>query len=274
MDVEVHRLATAGRTPFRAAESTEKVRGGAAIRCQGSSRSPDGPQNRSKVMKAGLANSILEVFKKHATPQPYGCVNDLMPYLTDPRDDSDPDVQTVRKRNQGAKLRYGWRNLKEYFEVAGGWTSVQWKNTSYLEGVMLNGRRIPQPGASGIDWCGIFATYCWIKGGLPGARWTFPGLSGPDVVKKPGHKGLTAGDIAILDGPLWHHFLVGGFDGSPDKDSTIAISLNGNSDYQGITTKHEVRVGDIKAYYTVENPFLDRLEKMYGPSSKTSQATS
>lgn len=219
-------------------------------------------------MYESLANRIIDVARKHATPPPYGVVNDFTPYVPDLLDASDTDLQAVLRRNEGKgfQLRFGWRNLKEYFEVGGGWGPKEWLNTGYLEGVMFKGQKIPQPGQPGVDWCGVFAAYCWVKGGVSTAKWKFPGVGGPDVVKVGGNKGISVGDIAILDGPLYHHFLVTAINGPADKGSTSVDAINGNSDYQGITTKKNMaKIDDIKAYLTVPNKmFIDVLGDMYG----------
>ena len=206
-------------------------------------------------MYEALANRILGVARAHATPTPYGVVNDFAPYEPDPRDDSDPDLQGVlRRAGKGTRLRFGWRNLKEYFEVGGGWGPKEWHNTGYLEGVILNGYKIPQPGFPGVDWCGVFAAYCWVKGGVTGAKWSFPGITGPDVTKVYGTKGISVGDIAILEGPLWHHFLTTAIHGPTAQPSTTFADITGKCNYPDITTKKNMaRIQDIKAYVTVPN---------------------
>ncbi len=58
--------------------------------------------------------------------------------------------------------RFGWPNLKGYFEVAGGFTDAHWsqkgtyngQEISNLDGVKLNNKRVPQKNktATGISW--------------------------------------------------------------------------------------------------------------------------
>ena len=139
-------------------------------------------------MDTRYANTIINVARGEAIPPPYGKVND---FLTEPG--GDPNV------------RYGWKRLKEYFEVAARYNDGHWRIPGYLDGVKLKNQRIPQPGQSGIQWCGIFATWVWIKAGVPGVYWASPGIKGPDVKIIAGFKGIGLGDIGVQTGGLVHH---------------------------------------------------------------------
>ena len=95
---------------------------------------------------------------------------------------------------------------------------------------------------------------------MPGAHWMSPGVGGPDVKKTWGSGGIGIGDIAVIQaGGLMHHFLVSGFEG----EGTIVDTINGNSDYQGVTRK-SLAVSTIAAYYTVDDPFFRTLQAQYG----------
>jgi hypothetical protein len=177
-------------------------------------------------MDTRYANTIINVARGEAIPPPYGKVND---FLTEPGGDP--------------KVRYGWKRLKEYFEVAARYNDGHWRIPGYLDGVKLKNKRIPQPGQSGIQWCGIFATWVWIKAGVPGVYWASPGIKGPDVKIIAGFKGIGLGDIGVQTGGLVHHFIISKINGPPDKPGTTVETINGNSTYQGITTYTETALG-------------------------------
>ena len=197
-------------------------------------------------MDSRFAPAVIQVAKEEATPQPYGKVNDKF---------FEPGVEKG--------LRFGWKRLKEYFEVAGKWTEAHWRMPGYLDGVKLNNKRVTQPGTSGLNWCGIFATWVWIKAGVPGVSWGFPGVKGPNVKKVAGYKGIGLGDIAVLNGALVHHCIISDIKGDVDNGSAQLETINGNSDYQGITIK-PITLQQINCYYTIEDKFYDMLKAQYG----------
>ena len=196
-------------------------------------------------MDSRFAASVIRVAREEATPPPYGKVNDKLPEPGEP----------------GA--RFGWKRLKDYFETAGKFTENHWRQPGYLDGVRLNNKRVPQPGQSGINWCGIFATWVWIKAGVPGVYWGFPGVKGPNVKLVYGYKGIGLGDIAVMQGSLVHHCIVSDIKGPADKGSTQIETINGNSDYQGITIKPET-LQHVSCFYTIEDKFFDFLKSQYG----------
>ena len=198
-------------------------------------------------MEERLARRVIEAAKAEALPGPYGVVNDFQ-YDTE----------------NGQQVRHNWRRLKAYFEVAGKYSERNWRDPAVLDGVRGRNKRVPQNGASGIQWCGIFATYCWIKGGLTTVRWGWPNIVGANVRKTWGFKGVEAGDIAVIAANnLHHHFLIEKITGSNTDPSSVADTINGNSDYQGITRK-KVTVGMIVAYYTYEDTLINKLSALYG----------
>jgi hypothetical protein len=199
-------------------------------------------------MDSRFAQTIVNIAKEEATPEPYGKVN---------------DKERVYEGGKMTPYRFGWERLKEYFEVAAGYTEGHWRMPGYLDGVKINNKRIPQPGQDGVHWCGIFATWVWIKAGVMGVKWGNPGVKGANVVKRDGFKGIGLGDIAILKGKLVHHFIVTKINGSPDLSTTTIETVNGNSDYQGIRVKPAV-LQDVVYYYTFEDPLFNYLKSQYG----------
>ncbi len=193
-------------------------------------------------MDSRYTSAIVRIATEEATPTPYGKVNDAR---------SEP--------GEGQNVRFGWRRLKEYFDVACKFTDRHWKIPGYLDGVKIKNKRIPQPGQSGISWCGVFATYIWIKSGVPGISWEFGvGVQGPNVKKMAGSKGIAPGDIAVLKGGLVHHCIVSRFDGEKSIET-----INGNSDFQGITIKKN-NLTEISYYYTMQDDFYNFLQSQYG----------
>lgn len=197
---------------------------------------------------------------------------------------SDKDI--VYEQGKPTEIRYGWENLKGYFEVAAGFTDMHWKAKGFLDGqeitnldgVRLRNKRVPQRNAgaggvtwSGTQWCGIFATWCWIKAGVPQVTWGFPGVKGQKVrivpdFKNPKNKDLTMadlniGDIAVLNDEdpnnrLVHHCIVTRIMGESFE------SVNGNSDYQGVLLKTLPRKR-ISSFYTYKDDLLTILKDMY-----------
>ena len=208
------------------------------------------------------AKAILKFAGDECEPPGFGKVNDFQVATAE-------DFSRDYPRKPGDDVRRGWMHLKEIFEVAGGFSERTWKNEGYLDGVRLKNHRVPQPQTSGIQWCGIFATYCWIHGQVPGVRWAFPGVAGPNVKKVWGFNGLGLGDIAVIAADnLNHHFIFAGFRDENRGPSAIINTINGNSDGQSIkrgpTSRGEVTLGQVVAYYTVVVPLSDKLKSMYG----------
>lgn len=189
-------------------------------------------------MDSRYVNEIIRVAGEEAAPAPYGKVNDF---------------QRVYKDGKMTNERFGWERLKGYIGTAARFTDQHWKIPGYLDGVKINNKRIPP----GIHWCGIFATWVWIKAGVPGVYWAMPGVAGPNVKKVWGSEGISKGDIGVLSGGLVHHFIVADVNGK-DLDT-----INGNSTYQGITLKKN-KTDEVSAYYTIEDKFFGYLKSQYG----------
>ena len=159
---------------------------------------------------------------------------------------SDLDTTTELLSWGGSRqIRKGWKNLKEFFDVAvQGWTEQHWKVNGYLDGVKVPGRRIPQPNKpSGMSWCGIYATWVWIKAGKT-TKWV-PGVGPTNAVKVAGNKDIQVGDICVQYGGEVHHFIPVAINGD---DIT---GVNGNSNYQSILAKPMKR-STINYYYRPE----------------------
>ncbi len=161
--------------------------------------------------------------------------------------------------------RFGWQRLKQYFDEAllgGG--PFYWSQTHdikidgtletilFLNGVRGNNWRVPNiadPFHGGIHWCGIFATWCWIKAGVP-TKWP-PGGPPLGIKKRGANVELPPpkpGDILVQGGNLVHHSLL-----MPDdvgRDHYLVI--NGNSDFQSILIKPITRKS-VVAIYSLED---------------------
>jgi len=144
------------------------------------------------------------------------------------------------------KIRRGWKNYKEFFDVAvQGWTENHWKAPGYLDGVKVPGKRVPkipgQPG--GISWCGIFGVWCWIKAGK-NSKWV-PAVGPTNATKVAGNQGIQVGDICVQYGGEVHHFI------PIEVNGDDLLGVNGNSDYQSILIKPMKRAS-VNYYYRPE----------------------
>ncbi len=174
---------------------------------------------------SALRKRIIEVAKQQATPPP-GKVSDLVT-ATDPA--------------TGKNVRAGWKQLQEFFDVAvTGWNANYWKDHQILAGVQVPGKRIPQPGTSGISWCGIFATWVLIKAGM-NVKWTLG--KGINLPLKSG-QGFRPGDVCVKKGDRVHHFI-------PITDTDPMQTVNGNSDNQSILIK-PTHKSQVAYYYQVD----------------------
>ena len=157
------------------------------------------------------------------------------------------DLDTVIETSpQGLQrtVRRGWKNYKEFFDVAvAGWSENHWKAPGFLEGVKKPGGRIPQPGRSGISWCGIFATWCWIKAGKQ-TKWV-AGVGPTNATRVAGNAGIQVGDICVQMGGEVHHFV------AVEPGSATFLGVNGNSDYQSILQK-PMSLSTVQYYYRPE----------------------
>lgn len=132
-------------------------------------------------------------------------------------------------------IRRGWRNYKAFFdEAVAGWTEGHWSVKANIDGVKVPGKRIPQGGGDGVSWCGIFATWCWVKAGKQ-TEWMM-GV-GPTMSQRvTGRDGIQVGDICVQANAKVHHFVA--IDVS---DPNVIIGVNGNSDWQSILVKPMAR---------------------------------
>jgi peptidoglycan hydrolase-like protein with peptidoglycan-binding domain len=169
-----------------------------------------------------LRQRILGIAVAQAKAGPNGAVSD--------RDTAFEAGQTVRR---------GWRRLKEYFDMSvAGWTENHWKMPGYLAGVQLPGKRVPQTGTSGIQWCGIFATWVLIQAGLP-VQWVLG--RGISPLKPRFDRDFAPGDVCVMNHNV-HHFIPIAIEG--DTMQTV----NGNSDFQSILIKSR-GVKEVAYYY-------------------------
>ena len=207
---------------------------------------------REAALRAGLAEAfpVSKVTDFITTPAESPLSTELPPLGRPP---------TYRPR----QWRFGWPRLKHYYDVAAeGVNDRWWRMTgetnaegspqiiTNLDGVRGFNLRVPQPNAmSGIHWCGIFATWCWIQAGVK-TKWPWGGpprgITKRWMDKKPPPP--KPGDMLVLAKPLIHHFLLLPDDAGPNH----YLSLNGNSDYQSITIKRIERSG-LVAYYSLED---------------------
>ena len=143
-------------------------------------------------------------------------------------------------------IRKGWKNLKGFFDQGvAGWTEQHWKAPGYLDGVKVPGKRVPQGPSkpSGVSWCGIFATWCWIKAGKQ-TKWVL-GVGPSNATRVSGNQGIQVGDICVQSGGEIHHFIPVEINGDEIQ------GVNGNSSYQSILLKPMKRA-TIAYYYRPE----------------------
>ena len=188
---------------------------------------PDVPPNPSVDIPAGLSplrRKILEIGMGEALPEP-----------------AVTDLKTLQ--DGGQTVRAGWKRLKQYFdEGVEGWSEQKWKDKATYDGVRIPGRRIPQPGTSGVSWCGIFATWVARSAGIE-TQWRM-GL-GPSGLKLHYARDCKPGDIAVMAKNV-HHFIIAG----PISDTVLTI--NGNSDNQSIQVKPRP-LSSVVYFYSVED---------------------
>ncbi|MEZ5365717.1 MAG: hypothetical protein R2748_26150 [Bryobacterales bacterium] len=187
---------------------------------------PDKPQNTEKPEGLSpLRQKIIAIAQQQAMPPP-GKVSDLV---------------TMKDPATGKVMRKGWQQLQRFFdEAVSGWTPNHWKDPKILAGVQIPGRRIPQPGTSGVSWCGIFATWVLIEAGMK-VKW---GLGKGINLPIKGDQNFRAGDVCIKKGDRVHHFI-------PITDGDPMQTVNGNSDNQSILIKPLAR-SQVAYYYQVD----------------------
>lgn len=160
---------------------------------------------------------------------------------------SDLDTATETLSWGGTRtIRKGWKNYKAFFDDAvAGWTENHWKAPGYLDGVKVPGKRVPQGPSkpSGVSWCGIFGTWCWLKAGKQ-TKWVV-GAGPTNATRVNGNSGIQVGDICVQSGAEVHHFV------AVDIQGDTLQGVNGNSDYQSILLKPMGR-GSVVYYYRPE----------------------
>lgn len=174
---------------------------------------------------------------------PYGDVGGSAKYgIT-----SDYDIIPERLPNgQSRPIRRGWKNYKEFFDVAvHSWTERHWTAPGYLDSVKVPGKRVPvSPGSDkGLHWCGIFATWCWIKAGK-NTKW-MSGAGPTNAERVWGNQGIQPGDMCVQSGGLVHHFIATEINGDE------ITGVNGNSTAQSILIK-TVNRSTVAYYYQPE----------------------
>lgn len=193
----------------------------------------------------GVSPLRTEILKwaKLAVSGPYGDVGGGAKYgIVSDWDTTEETLSWGGKRT----VRRGWKNYQEFFDVAvAGWTSNHWLVPGYLDGVKIPGKRVPKaPGSDvGVSWCGIFATWCWIKAGK-NTKWV-AGLGPTNVTKIAGNQGIQPGDMCVQYGTEVHHFLAVGVNGQN------VDSINGNSMAQSIIAKPHP-LSTVNYYYRPE----------------------
>ncbi len=204
-----------------------------------------GPSPAAPNGPATVSNLRREIVKwaKLAAHGPYGDVGGGAPHGI--ISDLDTVIETL---SWGGKrtVRRGWKNYKEVFDVAvAGWSPNHWNAPGYLDGVKVPGKRVPlAPGSSvGISWCGIFATWCWIKAGKS-TKWA-AGVGPMGAKKVGGNQGIQPGDMCVQYGSEVHHFLATAVNG------TTVEGIHGNSTAQSILDK-PVNLGTINYYFQPE----------------------
>ncbi len=180
-----------------------------------------------------------------------------------PEPEPDPPLVLLGKGpvERPTRLRYGWPRLKQYFdETVIGVCDRWWRQTGdisvhgepkqimFLDGVRGHDWRVPQSGlAGGMNWCGIFATWCWIQAGVM-TRWHGGAPTGakkhaftPTSPPKPG-------DIIVINNAISHHCVLL----PEDVGDAYYRVVSGNSLYQQNRVERITR-NSIGAYYSLND---------------------
>ncbi len=193
---------------------------------------------REAVLKVALGEAL-----------PVSNVSDFMstPAVFD-SDEPGPLGKTPTLRPR--RFRFGWPRLKQYYnEAVIDLGPNFWRQTdetkinskleiiTNLDGVRGHNWRVPNrgdPNKDGMQWCGIFATWCWIKGGVP-TKWRLGGqlVGGRKRPFDAGRDLAKPGDILIQGGSVAHHSLLLPDDGG--KNDFVVV--NGNSNGQSVLIK-------------------------------------
>lgn len=132
-------------------------------------------------------------------------------------------------------MKKGWEHLKRYFDEASDWGPDCFAMGKWVkDGIQKAGRNPP-----GAEWCGIFASWCCVQGGVT-ARWKF----GVGPVPLQAHydvQNIEPGDIGVI-ARFVHHFII------TRRDGNTLECVNGNSAHHGIT-KGTRDISTIRYYY-------------------------
>ncbi len=208
---------------------------------------------REAVLKVALAEAL-----------PVSNVTDALQFPVPPNLVDLPPMGTPPTASPKA-WRFGWQRLKQYYEeCAIGVSPNYWRQTgrlkiagnieiiSYLDGVRGHDWRVPAfSNTEGTQWCGIFATWCWLKAGVP-TKWQF-GV-GPRGAKArglgPGSAEPKPGDILVQSGGRVHHSLLL----EPHDGKSFFTVVNGNSERQSIRiTNDTVSRSSVQYVYSLED---------------------
>jgi hypothetical protein len=164
--------------------------------------------------------------------------------------------------------RANWQRLKLYYDTVfpRPWAArgEYWPqgekgphhSITMLEGVQRVGMKVPQmfPRGAGINWCGIFATWCWRQGGVPSVIWTPGRPSFVTAIPCTQASRPIPGDMMVLRDPpdapgRSHHVIMNSW---PRGDGQFTI-ISGNADqFQGVCL-HYKTYADIQAFYSVDS---------------------
>ena len=225
---------------------------------------PDTPGTLGAWRSEPFREAVLRVALAEALP--VSKVSDFLS-LTPDQSPNDPTPLGKTPTKTPARWRFGWQRLKQYYDqtvIGIGVGSNYWRQTNeikisgnleiitHLNGVRGSNWRIPNiadPNKDGMQWCGIFATWCWIQAGVP-TKWPFGGP--PTGVKRRLHghayPAPKPGDILVQEGSRAHHCVLLPDDAGPGH----YLVVNGNSTYQSVLIKPITR-SSVVAVYSLEN---------------------
>ena len=174
-----------------------------------------------------------------------------------------PPIVALSKRSfvRPTRLRFGWPRLKTYFdETVIGITEKWWRQVGdirvngetktilFVDGVRGHNWRVPQASlAGGMNWCGIFATWCWRQAGVQ-VKWNAGSLTKPDKRAFVVGSSPKPGDILVLNNGQVHHGVL-----LPDDiDAKEFRVVAGNATYQKVAIETFPR-NLVVAYYSLDD---------------------
>jgi hypothetical protein len=145
----------------------------------------------------------------------------------------------------GALCKKGWARLKQYFDEATDWGPDSFtKGSNVRNGIMLAGRN-----PTGGEWCGIFATWCFLKGGVS-TQWGWGrGPSGLTPHYAWEKQNIAPGDIGVIAANQ-HHFIITKVDGD------VLTTVNGNAWMHGITLGQQQRSAIVAFYHPTDDVWV------------------